>query len=452
MPLVAYFGQMICSNTSIKFFKRTFLIVFLFGTSVQAQSPQAKLHTSDIDHFWEVYDLVHASSDSAEQLRLVQERYVNRGTPGLHSLMQVRDYDAAELTEVMLAYPKYWASIRANTLTAAQQATAASAALQKLQTLYPKVKPADVYFAMGAFRSGGTYYQQQVLLGAEFVFADQQSTIDELPARSQAAIRNYAPTNIPLTVVHEYIHTQQRNFEGISILHSCVAEGVAEFLSTLALGSPLSPPIAFGKQHQQQVIDTFMREVLRDTDTDNWLYGSNANGLLQNDLGYFIGYAICEAHYQKATHKKAVIAQMMELEYLNDSAFAAFVDGSGVLPLRVEQIYEAYENARPKVLQLRELAAGTSNVPVDLKTLTITFSEPMSSCCRSIDPGPDPNALPIPITKFAGLSPDGIHYTLELSPLEPNTTYQLSISNFAKRDGGNRLAPYLISFTTAAKP
>lgn len=452
MQLEVYFGKMIYHLTATKLMARAFLLVFLLVNAVHAQKPQAKLHTSDVDHFWEVYDLVHASSDSAEQLRLVQEKYINRGSPGLHSLMQVRNYDAAELTEVMLAYPKYWASIRANTLTAAQQATAASAALQKLQALYPKVKPADVYFAMGAFRSGGTYYQQQVLLGGEFVFATQQSAIEELPTRTQAAIRNYAPTNIPLTVVHEYIHTQQRGFEGISILHSCVAEGVAEFVSTLALGSPLSPPIVFGKKHQQQVIDTFMREVLRDNDTDNWLYGSNANGLVQNDLGYFIGYAICEAHYQKASNKKEAIAQMMELEYQNDSAFASFVDGSGVLPLRVEQIYEAYENARPKVLQVLELATGTSSVPVDLKTLTIAFSEPMSSCCRSIDHGPDPNALPIPIAKFAGLSPDGNLYTLELGALQPNTTYQLSISNFAKRDGGNRLAPYLISFTTAAKP
>ncbi|MBX2939528.1 MAG: hypothetical protein KF880_05580 [Ferruginibacter sp.] len=424
------------------------ITLYLFTNGLFGQDFKKQIVTSDIDNFWNTYDRIIQSSDSLERIKLINELYIDKGTEGLKGLISVRRYQNYEFVQNILNYPKFWNSIRGNSAYLLKDTKEIEKYLRQLKEIYPELKPANIYFSIGAFRSGGTYEGNKVLFGAEYMLAQKNTILEELPERIQKAIKEYAPYDIPRIAIHEYIHTQQKGWENQSIIHRCVAEGVAEFVSTLITKKPLSPPIRFGKQHTERVLERYMVEIFRDDDIGNWLWSENQNELKENDLGYYIGYEICERYYNNATDKKKAIKELIELDYGNEVAFAKLIDGTNFLPMTWKEIGNKYESMRPTVNKIVEFKNGSNRVSPKLKLITVEFSNPMSDCCRSIDLDQANEVEPLVVKKYIGWSDDKKRYTIEVEDLKPNTTYGLVISNFSKEDGGNRLAPYTIRFKT----
>lgn len=424
-----------------------FLLVVTVSNGI-GQQQTIKIVTSDIDHFWEAYDKITVSKDSLERIKLINELYINRGSDGLKGLMAARDYKDYEYVEAILNYPKYWNSIRGNQQNMLKDAAVAEKYFQELKRIYPELKDATVYIPIGVFRSGGTYMNGNVLIGGEYFLANENAVIDELPERIQTAIKLSVPYNFPLTALHELIHTQQKPWENNTIVHICMAEGVAEFISTLIAKAPLSAPVKYGKENKEKVVKQFMKEVVRDSDVWNWVWNANQNELGVRDLGYYIGFEICEIYYNKATNKEQAIKDLIELDYNDEVAFAKMLDESKFLPLTWAQIGEQYEAQRPTVVDLGDLENGAQNVPRAMKYLTIEFSDEMSDCCRNLDIDENFDGEILRISKFLGRSDDKRKFNFELEPLKPNTRYHLIVSGFAKEDGLNQSIPYRIEFKT----
>lgn len=427
------------------------ITLFLFANGIFGQDFKEQIVIKDIDNFWVAYDQIIQSSDSLERINLINNLYISKGTNGLKGLISVRSYHDYEFVNNILSYPKYWNSIRGNSTYLTKDAEQIEKYLVKLKEIYPELKPANIYFSIGAFRSGGTYKGNNVLFGAEYMLAQKNSILDELPERVQNIIKEYAPYDIPFTAIHEYIHTQQKRWENQSMIHLCVAEGVAEFISTHITEKPLSPPVKFGKENEERVLQKFMIEIFRDSDVWNWLWSQNKNELKVNDLGYYIGYEICDRYYSNATDKKKAIKDLIELDYSNEEEFAKLIDGTKFLPMTWKEIGTKYESIKPTVNQILEFQNGSKKVSPKLSLITIEFSEPMSDCCRSVDFDETKGVEHLIIKKHIGWSDDKLRYSFEIEELKPNTTYGLIISNFAKEDGGNRLAPYTIRFKTKRK-
>lgn len=424
-------------------------LAFFLALKPFAQGRAITIVTEDVHHFWEAYDRITLCADSAERIALLNDLYLQKGTDGLKALTEARHYEAQEWMDAIMGYPSYWKSIRKNTDLLLRDKDRMQNYFDQLQAIYPELKPATVYFAVGAFRSAGTYKKDNVLFGAEFILAQSDADTHELPERLQKIIDDYAPYNIPLIALHELIHTQQKEgWESLSIVHQCVAEGVAEFISTLLSGEKLGPNVAFGKNNETRVMGQFMHECVRDNDVFNWLWSENTNALKEPDLGYYIGYEVCERYYQKAADKRKAIKELIELDYHSDEAFAKVLDGSGFLPLTWEQIGQRYEELRPRVKRIIEFENGSQQVNPNVQTLTIEFTEVMSTCCQSMDYDEALGSEPLSIAQRLGFSDDGMRYTFALKPLKPNTSYHLIISNMAKQDGGNRLLPYAVEFRT----
>lgn len=425
------------------------IFAFIFGANeIFGQDFKQQIITKDLDNFWNAYDQINKSTDSSERIKLINDLYINKATDGLKSLISVRRYKDFEFVNNITKYPKYWNSIRNNSSLLMKDISQIEKYQTKLKEIYPELKPTSIYFSIGAFRTGGTYDGNKVLFGAEFMLAQKNSILDELPGRIKNTITEYAPYDVPLTAIHEYIHTQQKSWENQSIIHLCVAEGVAEFISTLITDKPLSPPVSYGKQNAEKVLNKYKFELFRNDDIWNWLWSENKNELKVNDLGYYIGYEICERYYTSAIDKKKAIKDLIELDYSNELEFAKFVDGTKFLPMTLKEIDIKYESIRPSVNRLVEFENGNKKVSPKLKTITVEFSEPMSNCCRSVDYDETAGVEHLVIKKHIGWSSDKKRYTFEVEDLKPNTTYGLIISNFAKADGGNRLAPYTIRFKT----
>ncbi|MBK9046742.1 MAG: hypothetical protein IPL74_08575 [Bacteroidetes bacterium] len=100
-----------------------------------------------------------------------------------------------------------------------------------------------------------------------------------------------------LLYAHEYIHTHKKEMAE-NLLSMCLYEGVAKFISCKVTDTKSdAPAIEFWKANQEVVIDKFVSDLFTRTNTYNWMWGENKNELKVRDLGYYIGYEICERYY-----------------------------------------------------------------------------------------------------------------------------------------------------------
>ena len=117
-------------------------------------SSEIKVIDSDIERFWVAFDTISKETDSLVQLQLLEELYLSKATPGLNGIIESKRYQENEFLDMINNYPKFLKSVRPNTLKAKQLATQLEEGIEKLKIVYPELKPAKIYFTIGAMRSG----------------------------------------------------------------------------------------------------------------------------------------------------------------------------------------------------------------------------------------------------------------------------------------------------------
>jgi hypothetical protein len=427
------------------------LLILLFSfTKSQSQDSSKILITSDIDHFWTAYDAINSNSDSAIQADLLHKIFLEPGSQGLKAIMEVREYTAQSYMDAIHSSPKFWASIRGNTLKAKGFADEIGKGIEKFRLIYPSLRPAKIYFTIGAFRTPGTTLGDKVLIGSELALTDSSTVETDLPKEYQR-LKSFFNSNpihdVVLLNVHEYVHTQQKEMVH-NLLSLSLYEGIAEFVSVKAMGVPsIAPAIEYGKKNETKVKAKFEYDMYRGGKRKDWLWNNTENEFATRDLGYYIGYAISERYYNQATDKLAAIKAMIELDYTNEAAVERFIDTTHYFSATIGELYSRFEAIRPTVIGLVPFQNGSKQVPSGLHQITIQFSAPMNKSTRGFDFGPLGESNALMVKKVIGFSEDGKSISIEVD-LKPNQRYQVVLSpNFRTLDG-LPIKPYLIDIET----
>lgn len=242
--------------------------------------------------------------------------------------MKLRNYNDSLYLQLIAEYPKFWKSVRANTLSIKSKTEDLNNAVNKLALLYPGMKDSEMYFTVGGLRSGGTTLEDMVLIGAEIATANAETDVSEFKNDwLKNVFKEQSLDNIISLNIHEYIHTQQSQKESPLLLSQVIREGACDFITELVLEKPLQRKyISYGKLHYSQLKSDFKREMLS-TDYKNWLYNGGQKGE-SADLGYFIGYEICKSFYNNAKNKSKAIQEIIELEYSEEEKVRSFLTAS----------------------------------------------------------------------------------------------------------------------------
>lgn len=427
-----------------------FLIISLSFTTISfAQKLNQKFVSTDIDNFWKAYDQILSTKDSVSQYTYLKEIYLDKATPGLKSIIEVRNYKEKDFVDMITKYPKFWMSIKPNTLRVKSLYSTINTDIKKLKKAYPDLKLSTIYFTVGSFRTNGTIQGDKILIGSELSLADRNTIIDELPDWRKPFYKTQNPINeIALLCTHEYVHTQQKELVE-NLLSMCLYEGVAEFISCKVTGKKsVSPAIAFGKANQKIVVNKFVSDMYTMKNNYNWIWGENRNELKIRDLGYYIGYEICERYYNQSTDKQNAIKELIDLDYNNEKEVERIVDRANLLPKLIEVLYNDYERQRPKVVSLSPFGNGSQNVKAGVMQISINFSDEMDINFRGFDYGPLGEEHIYKFRKLIGWSNNNKTITIEVE-IEPNKQYQALITNSFKSKNGDILKPYLIEFRTS---
>jgi len=424
-----------------------FIFIFTFNVG-SAQTQSNNVITTDIENFWNAYDQIKSTKDSVKKYEILNSVFISRGTAGLKALMAARSYTDKSFIDAIEKYPMYWKSIRRDMFKAKNYSAEIADNIGKLKIIYPALKPAKIYFTVGAFRSGGTTLDSLVLIGSEIAMADKNAYTKEFEATnpSLASYLKTRPINsLVFTNVHEYVHTQQKTTIAQNLLGQCVLEGVAEFIAEQATGKPSNlPALAYGNANKKHVAEIFASQMLN-TSSGFWLYSNADNEFKIRDLGYFVGYAICKGNYNNASDKMKSIKEMIELDYNNRDSLLFFAERSGYFEESVTELAKKYEISRPTVSGIAQLKGTKLNVSA--KILTINFSEAMDTRFRNFELGPLGADGVLKIKKMLGFSDDGRTLSFEVD-LDKNKHYQLIVGDGFRNLKGISLKPYLIDFTT----
>lgn len=244
----------------------------------------ARLVTTDIQLFWRALD--RAPADSLADY--LQREYLDKASVGVRDFIAGRILSAEDLATYVHTRRATYDSVRAANLDVTRAEADIRNAFRRLKELYPPAVFPDVYFVIGRFNSGGTSTDHGLLIGAE-MYRD--------------------PASLPGIVSHELIHFQQRYPSGPLLEHSFM-EGSADFVGELISGRQINNDAhKYGIAHEGELWKEFSAR-FDDKNYFPWMYGRPTDGR-PNDLGYFIGYRIAQAYYNKATDKKQAIREII---------------------------------------------------------------------------------------------------------------------------------------------
>ena len=422
----------------------TFILSIFLCTAAFCQSKTGLVFTSDIDHFWVAYDSAKTTSDTLKQQQFIQKLYVDKASDGLKEFMRVRNYSASLYVKLINKYPKFWASIRSNTLQVKTQTVAIEKSLQHFKELYPEMHPSKMYFTVGGLRSGGTTIGDMVLVGAEIAAADKNTDASELSDWLRNAFKTQNAGNLVDLNVHEYVHTQQGDIGG-TLLGQALGEGCADFIAELVTGIKNSSPYQqYGREHEAELKVKFKQFMLSSA-MNEWLY-NGGSGTAHPDLGYFMGYRICEAFYKHAADKRLAIKTMIELDYGNMQTALDFLEKSKYYtePINKDELIKSFEAKQPEIIGT--MPSVKDSIDASATTITFKFSAPMGkgySISRS-----DYKSIGYPITGITGWADDHLSFTVKLA-LKPKTVYEFVVTgrSFVSAEG-YPLKTFTVHFVT----
>lgn len=433
------------------------LTTVLILTSCQTEEHKSEnIVTTDIVNFWEAYDSITLTQDAVLQYKYLDSLYLRRGTEGLNAIRQVRNYTPEDYIRVINDYPKFWTSIRENTLKADQFSSELQDGIEKFREIYPDLKPAKIYFTIGAFRTGGTTLDSLVLIGSELAMADKNTISTEFPEREREDRRIFFESNpidnLVLLNIHEYVHTQQKPMIH-NLLSLAIYEGVAEFVSVKAMGVPsAAPAIEFGKKNADRVREKFEQEMFYINNRFKWLWDrGSSNEFGVRDLAYYIGYQMAENYYEQAENKKEAIKKLIELDFNNETEIEEFVHSTDFFSASLDELYKKFDNKRPTVIGIKQFKNNSNNISPQINQITVQFSEPLNGINTGIDFGPlGKEHLPKISPSDRVFSEDNKTWTINVD-LEPNKHYQIQLENNFRTNEWIPLKPYLIEFKTGNK-
>lgn len=267
-------------------------------TNFSTDPLNAVFETKDTDRFWKAFDKMDASKGNPFT------DYINNGSQGVKGFMEYRIINADSLYTMVKKRKEDYLKSRHVLAGINQKEKRIRAVYSALKYWYPQAKFPPIYFVYGRFNTGGTFSRDGIMIGTE--------TLQNLDG-------------IAGLVSHETIHFQQDIKGTDNLLKYTLSEGSADFISELVSGETNNSPFyKYGETHSNQLYKEFVT-VLKKNDLTDWLYGTSKKDDRPNDVGYWMGYKISEAYFNKQADKHKAIYNILHIQnpllFLKDSGF-----------------------------------------------------------------------------------------------------------------------------------
>jgi len=257
------------------------------------------IHTEDVDRFYRVYDAAQGRP-TGEQL---QRDYLDPGSQGLLQFAKVRNITGIRIADNLAKHPQVYSGAKRCMAVLPRVRQRLEVALGELVRLYPDAKLPPVTIAVGRGKPVGVGSPITGLqIGLEALCATDWLNPD-------------VEDRFVHVIAHEYAHVQQVqtlvDAEHPTVLERSLVEGAAEFASELISGKVAYSPLSATATGREKEIETAFVADMDKTDLSQWI--DNSTSEKPGDLGYWVGYRIVQAYYQRAPDKRRAFREILEM-------------------------------------------------------------------------------------------------------------------------------------------
>ena len=109
------------------------------------------------------------------------------------------------------------------------------------------------------------------------------------------------------------MHVQQSNNYN-TVLGNAIFEGAADFISELICGAHINQFIHDLADPQEEQIWKQFKQEMYGNNYSNWIGNGGDENIEIPDLGYYIGYKICESYYDSIEDKKRAVRDILTIK------------------------------------------------------------------------------------------------------------------------------------------
>jgi len=269
---------------------------------------------TDVDNFWIMYDKIKIIENENERIKLIKNEYFKNGTKGLRLLIKKDKLTSKNFSD-FLKDTVFYNSIRNTTLLVKKDTSKIRNKMKSFERMYPKAKFSNIYFSVGQFYHGGIIIDKNIIIEIQNnVRTDSTKSSFLFYENQMNKLNNYS--SLTDLLIHELVHISQVNTKTNSLLSKTITEGAADFimyLQTKNYPSSIKETYEYGNLNEralwlkfQEDLKKEYKEIKRD-----WFYNYSRNDILP-DLGYFMGFKICENYYNLTTNKTKAIEFILD--------------------------------------------------------------------------------------------------------------------------------------------
>ncbi len=268
-----------------------------------APAPKPEISIEDVTRFYALYDAA-GGRPTAEQL---QRDYLDAGSGGLKDLARLRNVTGETMARAIVSRPQAYEDARACMAVLPKVRSRLDEVVATLARLYPQASFPPITIAVSRTKPVAMADAQGVRIGLEALCATR-----------------YMNPNIEdrfvHVVAHEYAHSQQDQAfigkDAPTVLEASLMEGSAEFVAELISGQVGNlAPRGLAKGRELEIERRFVGDMDK-TDLSPWLY--NGANDTPGDLGYWVGYRITRAYYDREPDKKKALAGILAMNDAKD--------------------------------------------------------------------------------------------------------------------------------------
>jgi len=284
-----------------------------------AADTTVSISTADVSRFLGALDALRAAANYGDSATILWNNYYRPATPGLRAFIALRIGSPYELLDKIRVRRLYYDHLRISLAGLPAVTTRLGGYLDRFRGIYPDIRLAPVWFVVGRMSSGGTTDDAGLLIGAEMYGRDADAPASELNDWERAVLRD--TSLVPTIVVHELVHVNQERSGSTKLLASAIREGSADFLAEMVTGRNINAHVhAWAAQRERELWNEFIADMQSGT-KGRWFGGQS--GDRPSDLGYFIGYRVAKAFYDRAGDKRSAIRAILAVSERNAEQFLA---------------------------------------------------------------------------------------------------------------------------------
>lgn len=274
----------------------------------------SKFYYEDVSNFVNAFE--KSRLDWAKAPSYFYDDYFSKASKGLFFFQKFKIESSAHQFSYRVEDKKqYFEAILPNLQKLKLQESTIRNYLDTFEELYPEAVFPDIYYLVGCFNAGGTSTPLGLLIGTEMHSKTDDASLVNFSNWEKKVVRNFS--NLPLITIHELVHIQQQKGYN-NLLGNSIYEGAADFISELICGSHINQYVHDWADKKEFEIWTDFKSEMYGSNSNNWIGNADRAKDKPADLGYYVGYKICESYYNRQVDKTKAMRDILSITDWNN--------------------------------------------------------------------------------------------------------------------------------------